>query len=46
MLSKEEVELVKELRVKGYTHKEIGEVIGISRSSITKILNGTSYKQY
>ena len=46
MLSKEEVELIKELRVKGCTHKEIGETIGISRSSITKILNGTSYKQY
>ena len=46
MLSEEQVKLVKELRNKGYTHKEIGEYFGISRSSITKILNGVSYNQY
>ena len=46
MLSEEQVKLVKELRNQGYTHREIGEIIGIHHSSITKILNGKTYKQY
>lgn len=46
VLSEEQVKLVKELRSKGCTHREIGEYFNISRSSITRIINGTSYKQY